>query len=63
MVDSQLKIIVIFIRFDCVVTIISSTITIQYDQRGGYKLLYYTRHYVVQTKVLISLESDLHITV
>ena len=34
-----------------------------YDQRGGYKLLHYTRHYVVQTKVLILLESDLHINV
>ena len=34
-----------------------------YDQRGGNKLLYYTRYYVVQTKVLILLESDLHINV
>ena len=29
------------------------------DQKGGYKLLYYTRHNIVQTKVLISLESVL----
>ena len=34
-----------------------------YDQRDGYKLLYYIRHHVVQTQVLISLEYDLHMNV
>ena len=34
-----------------------------YDQRGGYKLLYYARHHVVQTQVLILRESDLHTNV
>ena len=32
-----------------------------YDQRGGYKLLYYTRGHAVQTLVLISPQFDLHI--
>ena len=34
-----------------------------YDQSGGYKLLYHTRHHVDQPNVLISLDSDLHLNV